>query len=270
MIGYVGYSQGGWPAVFASLENGLPAMVFGCPRSTSRPELYDQVSAYKNQGDVVTKLPPLGKGSGGDCQPRRGDRKAIRYADGRMGHATLAGYLPAKARGDVDRRTGIILVFCALGFCLAGCCTPGVIPDNSGDIVETQTDVATGAETVATGAESIEAGATALAGTLAGLAQADPSLAPVAAQAASHSEATKIHAAEARELPASVEKAQDRSGKPLKRYRPYRRDYIRKTGVQDQGRGGKEPRHRHNRRDHPRRGRLSVPEDQGLSLAKNR
>lgn len=107
----------------------------------------------------------------------------------------------------MDRRTRTILVFCALVFILTGCCTPGVIPDNSGDIVETQTDVATGAETVATGAESIEAGAMTLAGTLAGLAQSDPSLAPVAAQAASHSEATKIHAAEARKLQASVEKA---------------------------------------------------------------
>ena len=64
VIGYVGYSQGGWPAVFASLENGLPAMVFGCPRSTSHPELYEQVSAYKNTGDVVTTLPPWAKEAG--------------------------------------------------------------------------------------------------------------------------------------------------------------------------------------------------------------
>lgn len=63
-IGYVGYSQGGWPAVYASLENDLPAMVFGCPKSTTRPELYVQVTAYKNPGDVVTMLPSWAKSAG--------------------------------------------------------------------------------------------------------------------------------------------------------------------------------------------------------------
>ena len=64
VIGYVGYSQGGWPAVFASLENGLPAMVFGCPRATSRPELYGKVTAYRNPGDIVTMVPPWALSAG--------------------------------------------------------------------------------------------------------------------------------------------------------------------------------------------------------------
>lgn len=64
VTGYVGYSQGGWPAVYASRLYGRPAIVFGCPRSTLFPWRYKEVTAYKNPCDVVTTLPPWAKEAG--------------------------------------------------------------------------------------------------------------------------------------------------------------------------------------------------------------
>lgn len=64
VTGYVGYSQGGWPAVYASRLYNRPAIVFGCPRSTLWPGKYRDVTAYKNPGDIVTKLPPWAKQAG--------------------------------------------------------------------------------------------------------------------------------------------------------------------------------------------------------------
>lgn len=54
---YVGVSQGGWPAAYASLENGKRAFVFGCPRVSTRGSCYYLVNSYKTPGDIVTMLP---------------------------------------------------------------------------------------------------------------------------------------------------------------------------------------------------------------------
>lgn len=64
VTGYVGYSQGGWLAVYASRLYGRPAIVFGCPRSTLWPRRYKEVTAYRNPGDIVTMLPPWAKEAG--------------------------------------------------------------------------------------------------------------------------------------------------------------------------------------------------------------
>lgn len=107
-----------------------------------------------------------------------------------------------------ERRTIRLLAFCVIGpvFALCACQSgPGVI--DTGAIIDTQSDVAQGAATVEAGAEGVASGAASLAATLGGMAQENPSLAPVAAQAAVHAAATAAHAAEARELRKSVDSA---------------------------------------------------------------
>ena len=87
VTGYVGYSQGGWPAVYASRLYSRPAIVFGCPRSTLCPGKYKDVTAYTNPGDVVTTLPPWANEAGevvmlGGYAERPDDCPVLEWASG--------------------------------------------------------------------------------------------------------------------------------------------------------------------------------------------
>lgn len=61
---YVGVSQGGWPASYASFENSRHAFVFGCPRVSTRGEMYCLVVSYKTPSDIVTTLPSWARHAG--------------------------------------------------------------------------------------------------------------------------------------------------------------------------------------------------------------
>ena len=62
VIAYIGYSQGGWFASYASAETGIPARTFGCPRlGIGSPSLFVDVTHYKTPGDIVSNLPPWAK-----------------------------------------------------------------------------------------------------------------------------------------------------------------------------------------------------------------
>jgi hypothetical protein len=56
---YVGYSQGGWFASYASAMTTRPAFTFGCPKlGKGQAYLFGNVTHRKNPGDVVTMVPP--------------------------------------------------------------------------------------------------------------------------------------------------------------------------------------------------------------------
>ena len=59
---YVGISQGGWFASYASALMGISAITFGCPRlGIGRYDLFKNVTHYKNNHDIVPLLPPWAK-----------------------------------------------------------------------------------------------------------------------------------------------------------------------------------------------------------------
>ena len=56
---FAGYSQGAWFASYASAMTGRRARTFGCPRlGKGEAYLFSRVLHYKNDGDVVTMVPP--------------------------------------------------------------------------------------------------------------------------------------------------------------------------------------------------------------------
>ena len=56
---YIGYSQGGWFASYASATTTRPAYTFGCPKlGKGQAYLFSNVTHRKNPGDVVTMVPP--------------------------------------------------------------------------------------------------------------------------------------------------------------------------------------------------------------------
>lgn len=56
---YVGYSQGGWFASYASAKTARPAYTFGCPKlGKGKAYLFFNVTHLKNKGDIVTMVPP--------------------------------------------------------------------------------------------------------------------------------------------------------------------------------------------------------------------
>ena len=59
---YVGISQGGWFASYASALTGIPAITFGCPRlGIGKAKLFENVTHYQNENDIVPLLPPWAK-----------------------------------------------------------------------------------------------------------------------------------------------------------------------------------------------------------------
>lgn len=55
---YVGISQGGWAASYASALTCVPAITFGCPRlGLGKSKLFENVTHYQNKYDTITMLP---------------------------------------------------------------------------------------------------------------------------------------------------------------------------------------------------------------------
>jgi len=62
VIEFIGYSQGAWPAAYASAETGKLANVFGCPNLIlGDVTLFDHVTFHQTPCDIVTKLPAWAK-----------------------------------------------------------------------------------------------------------------------------------------------------------------------------------------------------------------
>lgn len=56
---YVGISQGGWSASYASALTCIPAVTFGCPRlGLGSAKLFENVTHYQNENDIIPLLPP--------------------------------------------------------------------------------------------------------------------------------------------------------------------------------------------------------------------
>lgn len=117
----------------------------------------------------------------------------------------------------MDKRKRIILVVCIIGVIVTGCCSTTVIPDNSGEIMETQSDLADDVATVIEQSGNLEDQASEISGTLAGLAQSNPDLIVIAGKAEVHAKDARVHAEANRELKKSVDKARMEVVRTLKR-----------------------------------------------------